>query len=108
MGSALGLASVMDTLYKRESRHKRSRSESDGSQILRRIGETPNINLTGDNMGDKKSDIEIGFRNLAQDIDYRFETLEESKAWACHVDSLSERVDKLENVIEELDNTIDE
>ena len=59
-------------------------------------------------MGDKKSDIEIGFRNLAQDIDYRFETLEESKAWACHVDSLSERVDKLESLVDDLAEQVSE
>ena len=59
-------------------------------------------------MEDKKSDIEIGFRDLAQDIDYRFESLERDKAWDFTVDALSRRVYNLESLVDDLAEQVSE
>ena len=40
----------------------------------------------------EKSDIKIGFRDLASEIEYRFETLENDKAWNFTVDHMSDRI----------------
>ena len=59
-------------------------------------------------MEDKKSDIEIGFRDLAQDIEYRFESLERDKAWEFTVDDLRERIYNLESLVEDLAEKLEE
>ena len=56
----------------------------------------------------KKSDIEIGFRDLAQDIEYRFESLERDKACEFTVDALSSRVYHLEGDVEDLKEQVSE
>ena len=53
-------------------------------------------------MEDKLSDIQTGFRNLASDIEHRFECLERDKAWDFHVDGLSQRVMELEQTVSDL------
>ena len=57
---------------------------------------------TGDNMRDELSDIQIGFRELASDIEHRFECLERDKANDFTVESLTEKVFELENIIFDL------
>ena len=53
-------------------------------------------------MEDKLSDIQIGFRELASDIEYRFEGLDRDKAWSFTVESLSDRVSELEQIVSDL------
>ena len=59
-------------------------------------------------MEDKQSDVAIGFRDLAQDIEYRFESLERDKAWEFTVDALSSRVYHLEGDVEDLKERVSE
>ena len=59
-------------------------------------------------MEDKQSDVAIGFRDLAQDIEYRFESLERDKAWEFTVDALSSRVSHLEGDVEDLKEQVSE
>ncbi len=59
-------------------------------------------------MEDKQSDVAIGFRDLAQDIEYRFESLERDKAWEFTVDALSSRVYHLEGDVEDLKEQVSE
>ena len=53
-------------------------------------------------MEDKLSDIQTGFRDLASDIEHRFENLDRDKAWSFTVDSLSTRVGELEQTVSDL------
>ena len=57
-------------------------------------------------MEDKQSDVAIGFRDLAQDIEYRFESLERDKACEYTVDALSSRVYDLEGDVEDLKDQV--
>ena len=59
-------------------------------------------------MEDKQSDVAIGFRDLAQDIEYRFESLERDKAWEFTVDALSTRVYNLECLVDDLAEQVSE
>ena len=59
-------------------------------------------------MEDKKSDVAIGFRDLAQDIEYRFESLENNTASSFSLDTLSSRVYHLEDDVEDLKEQVSE
>ena len=59
-------------------------------------------------MEDKLSDIATGFRDLAQDIDHRFETLEGDRAYSFTVDHLSQRVMELEQTVSDLKEELEQ
>ena len=59
-------------------------------------------------MEDKLSDIQIGFRELASDIEYRFASLERDTAYSFTVESLSQKVFELENTIIDLKEELEQ
>ena len=59
-------------------------------------------------MRDELSDIQIGFRELASDIEYRFESLERDKAYSFTVEQLSQKVFELENTIIDLKEELEQ
>ena len=59
-------------------------------------------------MEDKLSDIATGCRDLAQDIDHRFENLDRDKAWSFTVDHLSDRVGELEQTVSDLKEELEQ
>ena len=59
-------------------------------------------------MENKKSDVAIAFRDLAQDIEYRFESLETDTARSFTVDALSTRVYNLECLVDDLAEQVSE
>ena len=59
-------------------------------------------------MENKKSDVAISFRDLAQDIEYRFESLETDTARSFTVDALSTRVYNLECLVDDLVEKLEE